>query len=372
MSSNKRPLHAIIMAGGKGLRFWPKSRRDLPKQFLPLGPSQKPLLLETLERLLPMIPPERLHVVAGSSHLREIQRIASFLPEKNLLGEPLSRNTAPCLAYALLHLTLNRKMNEEDVVAVLPADHSVVQEDDFRRDLLTAADWAAKRSEIVLLGVKPTRAETGYGYIRAGALYSEREDAPFFSVRQFVEKPDLQHAGEYLRSGEYFWNSGIVISKISTLVSEFEQHLPDLWADLRKQLRSRFDSEASQTIDDFEEFYRSIPPLSFDVGILERSKRMRVMPIRCGWNDLGHWKAVADLYPDHGKEGVILAEKFAGIDVENCIIQGDPQKVISAIGVKDLIIVAVGDAVLVCPKERAQEVKELVDQLEKKGWTEYL
>lgn len=344
---------AVIMAGGCGTRFWPFSRVNLPKQFLPII-DQKTMLQLTIDRLNDLIPPENIYVVTTRQYQGIVREQLPQIKPSNLIIEPASRETAPGIGLAVLTIS---RFDPSAVIAVLPSDHFVNDLPSFQCDLKTGASIAEENDLIVTLGVKPTRPETAYGYIRIN-----RESAsplPGYAVAGFVEKPMLDLALEYYASGSYLWNSGIFIFKAQIMLDEISQHLPALYESLQRLAKNCSSPMSSY---DLEAEYYSIEPISIDYGVMEKTNRAWVIPASFTWDDLGSWQSLSRVFPAN-TDGNMVRGAFAGKDTRNCVIVSQ-KPLIATIGVEELIIVATPDAVLVCPRHRDQEVKELLRQIE--------
>ena len=349
-------LHAVIMAGGKGTRFWPASRAHRPKQILSVaGPD--PMIRATVDRILPLAPPERVLVVTGAEHADVLRDLLPDLPPENILVEPLGRNTAPCIGLAALAV---HKANPGGVMLVLPADHAIGKADEFRRLARIGADLAARRDVLVTLGITPTRPETGYGYIEAGPPLSPPDEAAR-PVLRFHEKPDLSRAREYLERGGFFWNSGMFIWRAGLILDWMEKLLPELARGLNT-LAAGIGRPGFK--DDIARIYPDLPSVSIDYGVMEQADNVVVLPADIEWNDVGSWTSAAEHWPQvHGNaiKGEILA-----LDSQGCIVYG-PEKLVALLGVEDLVVVDTRDALLICPKERAQDVRLIVRELEERG-----
>lgn len=349
-------IHAVVMAGGSGTRFWPISRRSRPKQLLAIG-TEEALIVETVKRLAPVIPIERVVVVAGAGHMPPIAQLLPALRASNQIIEPCARNTAPALGLAAIHL---RRRDPEAIMAVFPADHHIADVAGFQRLILAAAERAAE-GEIVTLGIQPSRPETGYGYIRyhADRRVVAGEAVEVFEVDRFVEKPPLSTAERYLAEGGYLWNSGTFFFKASRLLADIRAHIPALAAALDRVDAALGTPDYARVLD---EAFNAAPSISIDYGIMERAEAVRVIPAQIGWNDVGHWAALADFVPADEAGNVTHGPQLL-IEAEGNITHSEDGRLIAALGVRDLVIVSTEDVVLVLPKDRAQDVRALVDAL---------
>jgi len=347
---------AVVMAGGSGKRFLPASRADRPKQFLSLAGSRESLLQATVRRAAAVVGREHVLVVAAARHA-ELLREQLDLPEDNLLLEPVGRNTAPCIGWAAA--TVQRRAPDA-VLAVLPADPHIGDEAAFVATLQRALN-AADGGAIVTVGLHPTRAETGYGYVHVAEAVSEG----VHRVERFIEKPDEAGARAMFASGEHLWNGGMFFFGAATIRSEIERQLPELGAFLR-----RCDAAAAQSRDAeralVEAEYASVPAVSIDYGVMERAEGILVVPGRFEWDDIGSWGAAWALAAKDGTDNALPADAVA-IDAEGNYVRAPEGKLVALLGVSDLVVVDTGDALLVMPRERAQDVREIVDALGKRS-----
>ncbi|MBM3294228.1 MAG: hypothetical protein FJY82_06840 [Candidatus Aminicenantes bacterium] len=356
-------LHAVIMAGGVGTRFWPLSRRKRPKQFLPIT-SERTMFEETAARLHPLVPPVRIHTVADAFQSRTIRRLAPWLPAENVIVEPRGKNTAPSLILATARVHLR---NPEAVVAVLPSDHLIARPGLFRRRLAAAAEAAAREDSLVTFGVRPTFPSTGYGYIhftRRGA--KTRGGEMFFPVLEFREKPDLKTARRFLRSGAYAWNSGMFVWRASVFARKLERHAPGFfpfWLRMAAALKSRSRTGLADVFDD-------IPALSIDYALMEKAEGTLVMEGDFGWSDVGAWSSLADIWPRDASDNAVRGEA-AAVEAGGNVCY-NPGKLTALVGVSGLVIVETGDALLVCRKDRDQDVKKILELLGRRGRKQFL
>jgi len=355
-------LFALILAGGIGTRLWPRSRREKPKQLLALF-STRTMLQETCDRVAPIVPPEHVFVATNDGYVEEVRAQLPDLPPKNILGEPEGRGTAPSIGLGALHM---RKIDPDAVMFSLHADHYIERADDFRRALLNAAE-VARRDYLVTLGIKPNQPETGYGYIHRGELMETLVAQSVYRVAQFLEKPDEATATQFVQSGEYYWNSGIFAWKISTLWGEYKCYLPALCKQLEKISRALGTPRANATKT---RVWSSVKSETIDVGIMEKSKRVAVLPIDVGWSDVGSWATLLDLLPGNRANNVVVGD-HVGVDTASSLLYS-PNRLIATVGLSDMIVVDTEDAILVCPKSRAQEVKHLVEALKQNNKHKYL
>ncbi|MGD8748626.1 MAG: mannose-1-phosphate guanylyltransferase [Balneolaceae bacterium] len=352
-------LHAVIMAGGSGTRFWPRSTETHPKQFLKIF-GDRTMLQSTVDRIKSLIPAERVWVITNQRYVSLVQEQLPDVPKGNIVGEPIARNTAPCVALAA---ALIQKQDPEATMVVLPADHLVGEPDKFVSILKTAAAKASNGKTLVTIGIKPDRPETGYGYIEFDKEASEtHEGLEVKKVNQFREKPDLETAKKFIDSGNFLWNSGMFIWKTSAIIHEFKQHLPDI----HKQIETLSPAIGSQQQGEaIETFYHGCTSISIDYGIMEQAQNVFVVPGSFGWNDVGSWKAVYDLRQKDEQGNVILSDTAALADSSNNLIQSESGKMIALVGVENLAVVETDKAILVCDLDNSQGVKKVVNQLRK-------
>jgi len=356
-------LHAVIMAGGSGTRFWPASRRDRPKQFLTLA-TDTPLLRMTFERLEGLVPPERVWVVTTAATADASREILPELPAGNVLAEPEGRNTAACAGFAA-HAMLSR--DPEAICIVLPADHVIGQEERFRSAMAAGACLVEREGGLLTFGIQPTKPETGYGYLELGQEHSRDGEWTVHNLRRFVEKPDLESAQRYVESAQFLWNAGIFAWRASDLLNEIGRQLPELAEGLGRLAKAFGSTEADAAI---AEIYPTLPATSVDFGVMEGAQKCWTVPVDFPWSDIGSWSALAEEIPgdstgNHSR-GRVHTEDSRG----NVLVSTGPA--LSVVGVNDLVVVATPDAVLVVPKNDAQRVKEVVEALREKGWDDVL
>ncbi|MBI4962294.1 MAG: mannose-1-phosphate guanylyltransferase [Desulfomonile tiedjei] len=356
-------LYAVIMAGGSGTRFWPQSRQSRPKQLLKIA-GDKTMIRATVERVLDEISFERIMVVTSESYAQEISGELPELSSDMLVCEPQGRNTAPCIALAAYKLL---KKDPEAVMAVLPADHVIADEQAFRKALKAAAEVASSGDYLITFGIVPNKPETGYGYIELGERATEQAQAPAFKVKRFVEKPDQQRAEEYIKAGTFLWNSGMFVWKASVIIENFEKHLPGV-SEAIARISSAFGTEEEGKA--IAEVYNSIEGVSIDYGIMEKAANVLVIPIDVGWNDVGSWASLHEVWANDHDGNIIFGELIA-LAASGCVVSS-PHKLTALIGVEDLVVVDTPDALLVCRKDKAQDVRKLQELLKEKGYTNLL
>lgn len=366
-------MYAVIMAGGSGTRFWPLSREKMPKQLLKIG-GDETLIAQTVSRILPLIRIEDIFIVTNHSLAESISH--QFLAnnarswDKNFIIEPEPKNTAPALGLAALHL---ERLDPESIMVVLAADHSIRNANEFL-SLLRIAEQAAQQDYLVTLGIKPNRPETGYGYIKVGNVLEgargreqKAGNEGVCRVEAFVEKPDLETAKKYLSQGNYYWNSGIFIWKTKTLLQEIEKHQPALHQALREIRKSIGTDHEADVIQDV---FKKLTAVSIDYAVMEKTDRAAVVMADMGWSDVGSWTALDDV-SDRDTSGNVVVGNVIDIDSHDSIIYAE-KRLVATIGLKDTVVVDTPDATLVCSKDRAQDVKKVVDELRKRKADEHL
>jgi len=356
--------YAVIMAGGAGTRFWPASREARPKQLLSLaGQPGETLLAATVKRLAPLVPPERVYVVTAERLAEATRAALPAVPAENVLCEPVARNTAPCIAWATAVL---RARDPEAVVAVLPSDHHIEDEPAFR-EVLTKAYATAKSGVCTTIGIVPTRAETGFGYIELGA-----ERGPHAkNVVRFVEKPDRTRAEEYVAGKKHLWNAGMFFYRVDVMQALVAEHLPAMATATQAMVERAARGDTSAVA----EVFPTLESISIDHGVMEKAKELAVVPGSFGWNDVGSWQSAWEL-AQKDASGNALPEGAFVKDAERnyftSLVSSGVKKHVAFVGVSDLVVVETDDAVLVLPRERAQDVKLVVEALKAAGKRSYL
>jgi mannose-1-phosphate guanylyltransferase len=357
-------MYIVILAGGSGTRFWPLSRQRTPKQLMSVF-GGKSMLQRTVERVLPL-QPKRIMVVTNALQAAETRNQLAYIEgvPVDVIEEPVGRNTAPAIGLAA---SIIARYDADGIMAVLPADHYILDEERFREALLKGRE-AAKANALVTLGITPTRPETGYGYIEA----ESNAGAGPVPVKRFVEKPSLERAIEFLETGRFYWNSGMFIWGACTILDQITKHMPELSASLAKLIFEQDVWAMSDLKPQISEIYPGIKGESIDFGIMEKAEGVQVIPASFGWSDVGSWSALPEVMEaDQNGHVVIEAVDCVSVGSEGCLAYGGG-KMVALVGVKDLIVVDTPDALLVCSKSAAQDVKKVVEALEKSGKTEYL
>ena len=356
-------LHAVIMAGGSGTRFWPASRIHRPKQLLPLMGGLS-LLRATFQRVRPMVPDERVWVVTTAATADATRRLLPELPPDNIVAEPVGRDTAACAGFAAVLL---RRRDPQAVCLLLPADHVIDDGDRFRAAALAGADHVTDSGGLLTFGIRPTRPETGYGYLEVGPPVDERRGWSVHRLRRFVEKPDLERARDYLDGGRHLWNSGMFAWRAEDLLEEIRRQLPELGVGL-ETLDQALDGPLAEP--EISRLYPGLPRVSVDFGVMEGARRCWTLPVDYAWSDVGSWPSAADLL-EHDASGNAVRGRAVPVDSRHCVLVSEGP-VVAAVGVSDLVVVATPDAVLVVPREDAQRVKDAVQAVRDRGWEDVL
>lgn len=357
----------LIMAGGKGERFWPKSRQRLPKQFLNLLGDQSMLQL-TVNRLQKLVPLTDIHIVTGEEYAALVKEQLPDLPVENIILEPVGKNTAPCIGLAAT--ILSHRYGSDAIIIVVPSDHVIMDEEHYL-SILQAGVKAAQGTgdPLVTVGIVPTGPETAYGYIKVGQLQENLGEEQVYLVDQFVEKPDYKTAEQYIQAGDYYWNSGMFIFKIAAILNNMGLHLPELKAALDR-IGQTIDTEQFASVLDCE--YRAMQSISIDYGVMEKAERVMVIPGEFGWDDVGSWTSMERINQVCENKNIIRGNVIS-LDNHGCIVEaGSKQRLVAILGADDLIVVDTEDAILICPKSRAQDVKKILENLKATKQEQYL
>ncbi|MEK7782742.1 MAG: sugar phosphate nucleotidyltransferase [Candidatus Binatota bacterium] len=363
----KRQGYAVIMAGGKGTRFWPLSRRHHPKQILKIM-SRKSLIRETADRTLPLFGRKNTLVVTVAEHYSAVRRELPILPRANFIVEPQGNNTAPCIGLAAVELA---RRDAEAVMTILPADHWVANLNSFLRTVKSAIRLAKEHDALVTIGIRPDYPETGYGYILKGEKIKRAGDRACYRVRGFHEKPTLKKAGQLMRIGS-LWNSGIFVWKVSTILEMLRRFSPSIFQGLERIQKATRGSGPAGLRSAVRREYRRMPNISIDYAVLEKAGSAgRVLTLEgdFGWSDVGNWAAVHRMLPQD-KSGNAGIGKWLGFRSKDCLVYS-PDRLVALLGIQGIVVVDTADALLVADIKRSQEVKDLVEELKRKGHGRY-
>ena len=340
-------LYVVILAGGKGERFWPLSKPETPKPFLQFF-SDRSLLQQTFDRARALVPAERIYLIVGEQHESISRNQLPQLDDARLLLEPAGRDTAAAIGYASMHLP------EDALMLVLPADHLIPDTVSFVRTMSHAVSFALEHGGPCTFGIRPERPDTSYGYIEATGENLSSSEIPIYPVQAFIEKPGLQSAEEFIRKPYYYWNSGMFLWKVSRIRELIARHLPELWTGLQHVVALRGKPQ-------FRGLYESLPRISIDYGVMQKADRVVVVPATFSWDDIGTWNSLLRVLPAD-REGNLIRGAFTGLDTSDCIIYAESHTIATA-GVHNLVIVQSGDQILVCSREYASRLKELLGKL---------
>lgn len=349
-------FYAMILAGGGGTRLWPMSRQHRPKQLLPLTEAERSLFRISVERLAPLFPPDRIYVVTSQAYFDEMHNDVPSIPAANYIVEPYGRNTAPA---AGLGMTVIHRRDPQATVAILTADHHIRHVERFHQALCVAREVACQ-DKIVTLGLEPTHPSTGFGYIHQGGLIDRPGGFDLYQSLGFIEKPDEATAAGFLRSGDYSWNSGMFIWTTRRALAEYERQQPEMYRQLQ-DIGMTADSPA--WMDTLERNWDNIQSISIDFAVMEKARDMVVIPVDIGWNDVGSWGSLFDVLSLDRAGNHLRGNQAANVvlDTRNTLVYSD--KLTVTIGVEDLIVVETPDALLLCHKDRSQDVREVVSRL---------
>lgn len=352
---------ALIMAGGRGERFRPKSRKNLPKQFLSLTNDGKTMIQLTVERILPIVDLQDIYISTSKDYMPLVLEQLPNIPKENILCEPVSRNTAPCIGLGAIHVS---KKYDDAIMMVLPSDHLIKYNSMFINTLKDASEIASKDYNLVTIGITPDYPETGYGYIKFNPDVCEGRS---FEVDRFVEKPSLDVAKEYLATDEYLWNSGMFVWKVSTILSKIKDFMPETYKGLIN-IKESIGTDSEEVV--LEKEFNEFKSISIDYGIMEKSKNIFTIPGTFGWDDVGSWLAVERIKKTN-EFGNVVDGNVITIDSKNCIIEGG-KKLIATVGIENLIVVDTEDATLICQKDSAGDIKKILENLKICNRNEYI
>jgi mannose-1-phosphate guanylyltransferase len=351
---NDQTIHAVIMAGGSGTRFWPASRQGRPKQFLPIA-GDRTMIAETCERLDSLVPLERVLVVTSGNLAEQVFECLPDLPRENVLVEPVGRNTAPCVALAALEI---ERRDPDAIQLVLPADHVIRPVEEFHASLIAAVAEARRGRRLVTLGIEPTYPACGYGYIEMAEELGRHGEFVAHRVARFVEKPDEKRAVEFLSTGRFLWNAGIFVWETRGILEAMQRYAPEIVGPLEKAGRCT----------GLEDVYPTLPAEPIDRAVMEPADNRSVIPVGYSWNDVGSWVALPEVIAgdDEGNCRAGSGE-LVTLDSRENVVYGEKGTLTALIGIDGLVVVRSGDTVLVCPRARGEEVKQLVERLKNEG-----
>jgi len=351
--------YAVIMAGGSGTRFWPWSREDTPKQLLKIV-GQKSMLQHTIDRITPLFKPENILIVTNVLHKEKIQKQVPQIPPANIIAEPIGRDTAPCIGLAA---TIIHKKAPDSVMIVMTADHVIEPASRFVQMAETAMNIVSKNNSLLTMGIKPTEPSVSYGYIHRGNRLLEENGFSVYEVESFKEKPDKTTAQRFITTGEYYWNGGVFVLQTAKILEYLAKYTPKLALGLQK-IGAALGTEFEWTT--VEKEYQAFEKISIDYAVMEKAKDVVVMEVDFTWDDVGSWFAIERWNKKDTAGNTILGNHF-GMDTDSCIIVNNEPHLIATIGVSDMIIVHTKDATLICNKQKAEQIKKLVEELKQAG-----
>jgi mannose-1-phosphate guanylyltransferase len=361
MNSNH---YVAIMAGGVGSRFWPASKEAKPKQFLDILGTGKTLLQLTYERFLPLIPKENIFIVTNGAYIDLIKVQLPDVTDNQILAEPSRNNTAPCLAYTAFKL---QNLNPDASFVVASSDHLIVNEADFLKNIELALDFTQKNDALMTLGLKPLKPNTGYGYIQYNR--NDANNDGIYKVKSFTEKPDLDTAKTFLEAGNYLWNAGIFIWSVKALLKSFKKNAADIY-DILKNGEKEYNTEGEQNF--INKYYPTTPNISIDYAVMEKADNVYTIPCDFGWSDLGAWSAIYDELPKNDDHNVIQSDNVLTFGVTNTLVRTPTDKLVVIRGLDDFIVVDENNVLLIYPKNKEQEIKQVTTTLKQLGKTDKL
>lgn len=353
----------VIMAGGIGSRFWPKSRVKYPKQFLDILSTGKSLIQMTYERFLDICPKENILVVTNDIYTDIVKEQLPELQDHQILGEPSRRNTAPCVAYAAEKIAA---LNPNATMVVAPSDHLIVDNKGFDKTITKALEFAAQNEALVTLGMVPTRPDTGYGYIQ---YHDSKVNGELFRVKTFTEKPTLEIARKFLKSGDFLWNSGIFVWSVRSILYAFQKHLPEVY-DLFREGEGRYNTETEKAF--IEKTYSQCKNISIDYGIMEKADNVYVIPSDFGWSDLGTWESLYQHYEHDYLGNAVAGDNVMVTDAKNCMVMAPDDKLVVLQGLDAYCVIDTGDVLLICERDKEQEIKQITADVKKQKGEQFI
>jgi mannose-1-phosphate guanylyltransferase len=356
--------YAIIMAGGIGSRFWPISRTSYPKQFIDILGTGKTLIQNTYERFLKVCPKENIYVVTNENYTGLVKEQLPDMADQQILTEPVMRNTAPCVAYGCFKI---ESMNPDAAIVVAPSDHLILNEAAFIETIEKSLQTATQNDCLITLGIKPSRPDTGYGYIQ----YTDQTlNEDFHKVKTFTEKPTLEIAKTFIQSGDFLWNAGIFVWSAKTIVKAFDSYLPEIH-EIFAEARSVYNTDEEKTF--VHKVYQRCVNISIDYGVMEKASNVYVLPSEFGWSDLGTWASIYQLAEkDYVGNAVIPSDKVIMYDSSNCMVNVPGDKLVILQGLHDYIVVEANNSLLICPRDKEQNIKQVVADVKSKFGTKYI
>ena len=355
--------YCVIMAGGIGSRFWPMSRQHHPKQFIDILGTGETLLQATYRRIQSIFPPENVLIVTNEDYVNLVNEQLPAIPKENILAEPLRKNTAPCIAYAAYKI---RKRNPDAMMLVTPADHLVTKEEELVRVLHLGIQYATENDVLLTMGIKPTRPDTGYGYIQFSPKMNG--NAEIKKVKTFTEKPELEMARHFMNSGEFLWNSGMFIWKLKTFMEVFEKYMPEEFS-LFNEGNPQLDTPAESKV--IEDIYQEVHSISIDIGIMEKAENVYVIMADFGWSDLGTWGSLYDELR-HKKPNAVVGKNIMMYDSHHCMVHMPKDKLVVIQGLENCIVAESNGVLLICKMEDEQKIKSLVNEVRIEKGEKYL
>lgn len=355
--------YALIMAGGIGSRFWPISRTSYPKQFIDILGTGKTLIQQTYERFLKIVPKENIFILTNDNYIHLVKKQLDNIDNAQIIGEPIMRNTAPCIAYGSHKI---RKINPNAAIVVAPSDHLILDNDEFIRCINVALNAASKNNCLITLGIKPSRPDTGYGYIQYN---TQKIEENFFKVKTFTEKPSLEIAKTFVQSGDFLWNAGIFVWSAENIIQSFEKYLPEM-NDIFLEGTEIYNTDKEKEF--IQSAFTQCTNISIDYGIMEKADNVYVLPTEFGWSDLGTWASVYELSEkDYVGNAVRPAERVIMYDSSNCMVNVPIGKLVVLQGLHDYIVVEDNNTLLICPRDQEQEIKQIVAEIKQRFGPEF-
>ncbi|MEO8584100.1 MAG: mannose-1-phosphate guanylyltransferase [Flavitalea sp.] len=355
--------YVVIMAGGIGTRFWPMSRTNFPKQFLDILNIGRTLIQTTFDRFANFMPLENIYVVTSEEYVNIVKKQLPSLPLQNILAEPSRKNTAPCIAYVSFKL---QQLDPKALMIVAPADHLISDNIAFTKVCLESLSFVQKHNAFITLGINPTYPNTGYGYIQY-EQHSVTDNV--YKVKTFTEKPNLELAKTFISSGEFLWNAGIFVWQVKNVILAFEKYLPEVF-DLFASQKEKFNTSEEEAA--LQEIYPFSTSISIDFGIMEKADNVYVIPSSFGWSDLGTWNSAYENLEKDKYANAVAGHNVMLVETENCIVHTPENKLVVLQGLKDFIVVDTGDVLLICKKDKEQEIKEYVGDVKRQKGDKFL